>query len=132
MVNASHLNRIMPRAPSHPVLDPANKNEPGNIDESASFNESTNKGRMGKKTVVTHPKATENFRLEAEAWMRGRLSTFEVNTPLSNLGLDSLDLVQLRNAFNRNFQSEVPLSVFSNATQTLDELLDGVAESHLQ
>merc|ERR1712032_261684 len=65
-----------------------------------------------------------------EAWMRGRLSTWEVDKPLTLLGLDSLDLVQLRNAFNKNFYrmegslaEEVPLSIFSNANQTLNELM---------
>ena len=48
---------------------------------------------------------------------------------LNDLGLDSLDLVQLRNAFNRHFYSEVPLAVFSNATQSLSELLDRISET---
>lgn len=71
-------------------------------------------------------------RKRAEEWMRGRLSSWEEHRPLSDLGLDSLDLVQLRNAFNKYFRAkgrlddEVPLSVFSNANQTLSELLDKV------
>ena len=69
-----------------------------------------------------------NGRARAEAWMRGRLNEWELETRLAELGLDSLDLVQLRNAFNKHFRTEVPLSVFSNANQTLAALLGRVGE----
>jgi len=75
---------------------------------------------------------TQDGRELVEAWMKGRLSTWEEEKPLGDLGLDSLDLVQLRNAFNKHFRKEgrlsdeVPLSVFSNANQTLIQLMDKV------
>lgn len=72
--------------------------------------------------------ATVDGRAQAESWMRGRLSEWDGPAMLASLGLDSLDLVQLRNAFNKHFQAEVPLSIFSNASQTLDELLDRVGQ----
>jgi acyl transferase domain-containing protein/non-ribosomal peptide synthetase component F/acyl carrier protein len=70
--------------------------------------------------------SSTNGRAQAESWMRGRLSEWDGPAMLASLGLDSLDLVQLRNAFNKHFQAEVPLSIFSNASQTLDELIDRV------
>jgi len=60
--------------------------------------------------------------------MRGRLSEWDPESMLAALGLDSLDLVQLRNAFNKHFRTEVALSIFSNASQTLNELLDRVGK----
>merc|ERR1711972_1229553 len=81
----------------------------------------------------TPRKSPEEDRGRVEAWMRGRLSQWEVSEPLAMLGLDSLDLVQLRNAFNKHFRKEgllkleIPLSVFSNANQTLSALMDNVS-----
>ena len=64
----------------------------------------------------------------AEHFLRGRLSSWHDEETLTNLGLDSLDLVQLRNAFNKHFKREVPLAVFTNASQTLRSLLDRVGD----
>ena len=62
-----------------------------------------------------------------EAFLRGRLSAWDLSSPLSELGLDSLDLQQLRNAFQRAFGGSVPLSVFANAQQTLEALVQKLA-----
>ena len=72
--------------------------------------------------------ALGDARDRAESWMRGRLSEWDSSAMLASLGLDSLDLVQLRNGFNKHFRTEVPLSIFSNASQTLDELIDKVGK----
>lgn len=57
-----------------------------------------------------------------ETFLRGRMSVWDAGSPLVELGLDSLDLVQLRTAFNKAFGCVVPLSVFTNANQTLEQL----------
>ena len=58
-----------------------------------------------------------------EEFLRGRLSVWQPALPLVELGLDSLDLVQLRNGFQKKFKVSVPMATFTNAQQTLDELL---------
>ena len=57
-----------------------------------------------------------------EAFLRGRMSVWDASSPLVELGLDSLDLVQLRTAFQKAFGCVVPLGVFTNANQTLEQL----------
>ena len=62
-----------------------------------------------------------------ETFLRGRMSVWDAGLPLIELGLDSLDLVQLRTAFQHAFQKAfgcvlVPLGVFTNANQTLEQL----------
>ena len=59
-----------------------------------------------------------------ETFLRGRMSVWDAGSPLVELGLDSLDLVQLRNGFQKAFKLPVPMAYFTNAQQTLDELLD--------
>ena len=44
------------------------------------------------------------------------------------LGLDSLDLVQMRNGFQKAFKLTVPLATFTNAQQTLGELISKLGE----
>ena len=53
---------------------------------------------------------------------------WELKSPLVELGLDSLDLVQLRTAFQKGFGCVVPLSVFTNANQTLEQLMGKLGE----
>ena len=47
---------------------------------------------------------------------------------IAALGLDSLDLVNLRAAFQKAFKCVVPLSTFTNANQTLDHLTATLCE----
>eukprot|EP00929_Paragymnodinium_shiwhaense_P093435 TRINITY_DN5360_c0_g1_i15.p1 TRINITY_DN5360_c0_g1~~TRINITY_DN5360_c0_g1_i15.p1 ORF type:complete len:351 (-),score=79.46 TRINITY_DN5360_c0_g1_i15:355-1407(-) len=58
------------------------------------------------------------------------------NKPLHQLGFDSFDTVQLRNAFNKQFGVTVPLSVFMDprkaAADILQELLGHVAPASLK
>ena len=61
------------------------------------------------------------------SYLHSRLSQWEPSLALLELGLDSLDLVQLRNGFQKAFKANVPLGVFTNANQTLAELLDKLA-----
>jgi len=63
-------------------------------------------------------------RERVEGFLKGRLSVWQPSLPLVELGLDSLDLVQLRNGFQKAFKLPVPMAYFTNAQQTLDELLD--------
>ena len=67
-------------------------------------------------------------RERVEAFLKGRLSSWELQAPLVELGLDSLDLVNLRTAFQKGFKCVVPLSTFTNANQTLDHLTAKLCE----
>ena len=67
-------------------------------------------------------------RERVEAFLKGRLSVWELQAPLVELGLDSLDLVNLRTAFQKGFKCVVPLSTFTNANQTLDQLTAKLCE----
>ena len=58
-----------------------------------------------------------------EAFLQSRLSVWQPSLSLTELGLDSLDLVQLRNGFQKAFKRTVPLATFTNAQQTLEQLL---------
>lgn len=58
-----------------------------------------------------------------EEFLKGRLSVWQPALPLAELGLDSLDLVSLRNAFQKKFKLNVPMATFTNAQQTLGELI---------
>jgi acyl carrier protein/NAD(P)-dependent dehydrogenase (short-subunit alcohol dehydrogenase family) len=62
------------------------------------------------------------------SFLRSRLSVWQTDLPLSDLGLDSLDLVQLRNNFQKAFKRNVPMATFTNAQQTLDELMAKLVE----
>ena len=63
----------------------------------------------------------------AEAFLKERLSVWQPALPLAELGLDSLDLVQLRNGFQKSFKLNVPMSTFTNAQQTLSDLIGKLA-----
>ena len=62
-----------------------------------------------------------------ETYLKERLSVWQPSLSLVELGLDSLDLVQLRNGFQKGFKVNVPLATFTNAQQTLQELIDKLA-----
>ncbi|KAL1526376.1 hypothetical protein AB1Y20_015089 [Prymnesium parvum] len=66
----------------------------------------------------------EGARDRVEAFLKGRLSVWEPAHTLLDLGLDSLDLVQLRNGFQKQFKLNVPMAVFTNANQTLVDLIE--------
>jgi acyl carrier protein len=55
--------------------------------------------------------------------LREYVSGWDEEEGLDALGLDSLDLVQMRNGFIKQFKAQVPLSVFAAPNQTLGELL---------
>ena len=67
-------------------------------------------------------------RERVETFLKGRLSAWELQAPLVELGLDSLDLVNLRTAFQKGFKCVVPLSTFTNANQTLEHLAAKLCE----
>jgi acyl carrier protein len=70
----------------------------------------------------------EVLEARVEDFLRSRLSVWHVALPLVELGLDSLDLVQLRTAFQKKFRVTVPMSTFTNAQQTLGELIDKLSK----
>ena len=62
-----------------------------------------------------------------------RVPKWDEDSQLSALGLDSLDTVQLRNAFNATFHVRLPLGLFAAPNQTLrplySKLIDSVPQS---
>jgi acyl carrier protein len=58
-----------------------------------------------------------------QVFLKEYVSGWDEDEGLDALGLDSLDLVQMRNAFIKEFKLQVPLSVFAAPNQTLGELL---------
>merc|ERR1719272_1019108 len=60
---------------------------------------------------------------EIETLMRGLVPSWSVHETLPAVGLDSLDIVQMRSSINKELGLSVPLSIFNRPTQTLGELL---------
>lgn len=50
------------------------------------------------------------------------ISRWDESLDLTSLGLDSLDLAQLRNGFNKRFGTQLPLSIFAAPNLTLGQL----------
>eukprot|EP00656_Telonema_subtile_P025109 TRINITY_DN27227_c0_g1_i3.p1 TRINITY_DN27227_c0_g1~~TRINITY_DN27227_c0_g1_i3.p1 ORF type:complete len:105 (+),score=31.97 TRINITY_DN27227_c0_g1_i3:146-460(+) len=50
------------------------------------------------------------------------------NETLSDLGLDSLDMAQMRASFNRDFSRAVGMDIFANPVQTLAQLANKLQE----
>merc|ERR1711920_1165686 len=50
------------------------------------------------------------------------------NKSLFQLGLDSLEIVQVRNLFNKRFSTNVPLGMFADASQKVSDLAIAVCE----
>ena len=59
---------------------------------------------------------------EIELFFAARVSSWMPSETLTALGVDSLDEVQLRNDFQREFRVSVPLSMFVVPNQTLSSL----------
>ena len=124
--------------PSHPLLQGVLHripNAPTTDDGRDGLAEATASAAAGTAThadaaaggVVHSGGGGEQGRTLVEGFLQSRLSMWEPLHSLLDLGLDSLDLVQLRNGFQKAFKLAVPLGVFTNANQTLAELLDKLA-----
>lgn len=59
---------------------------------------------------------------EVEQFLAARVSSWMPSETLTALGVDSLDEVQLRNDFQRTFNTKIPLSAFVVPNQTLGAL----------
>ena len=57
-----------------------------------------------------------------EIWLRERVSAWRPNDTLSELGIDSLDEVQMRTDFQNYFHVKVKMEIFVGAGRTLKEL----------
>ncbi len=64
-------------------------------------------------------------------FLEERVPRWDATEPLSALGLDSLDLVSMRNNYNKQFGTHLGLQLFTNPQKTLGELL-GELESACQ
>ncbi len=61
---------------------------------------------------------------EVKAFLLDRVPRWDPQSQLQALGLDSLDMVQLRNSFNATFHTRLPLGLFAAPNQTLQQLTD--------
>ena len=60
---------------------------------------------------------------EIERLMRGLVPSWSVHETLPAVGLDSLDIVQMRSSINKELGFSIPLSTFNRPNQTLGDLL---------
>ena len=83
---------------------------------------------LSRSTESTNDDTELNFdstvRGEVEKLLRSQISAWHPNEALMDLGLDSLDLVRLRGAFQKQFQQSSPLSVFMQPHKKLANLLN--------
>ena len=131
----SLLQRVMRRLPRATTPAPQTESQKRSTGKNSPEGPALGMGGRGDLHVALHPSTDIERRAVVEEWLRERLNVWEPDSPLAQSGLDSLDLVQLRNAFNKRFrregchQDDVPLSVFSNANQTMSGLVDTVCAS---
>ncbi|WP_420474262.1 alpha/beta fold hydrolase [Noviherbaspirillum sp. ST9] len=117
----------------HPMLsripaDVERRHDSRRIEADVSMDETTaastrSRGSMGSNE--THDGATSDVR----TFLSGFVSAWSPHDDLTSLGLDSLDLVQIRNGFNRTFNADVPLSTFFAPNMTLENLERTLATS---
>ena len=80
-------------------------------------------GAMSGAGAMSGPSSSADGQQRVESFLKGQLSVWQPSLSLAELGLDSLDLVQLRNGFQKAFKLQVPMAYFTNAQQTLEELV---------
>jgi len=83
------------------------------------------KGKAEESKPADSKSALEAFMVQytgAASWslVRGK--------SLFNLGLDSLEVVQLRNSFNKHFNTNAPLKLFADASQKVSAITDALSE----
>lgn len=71
-----------------------------------------------------HVEAKTSSSTSVEVWLRERVSAWRPNDTLSELGIDSLDEVQMRTDFQNHFRVVVKMEIFVGAGRTLKELKD--------
>jgi len=63
-----------------------------------------------------------------QAFLKSHLSAWLLNESLADLGMDSLDMVQLRGSFQKTFHTNVPVSMFMNPQTKLRDFLNQLEE----
>jgi len=123
------MHRLPPAPPQAP--EPAEAEAEGRAKTSSRRKSGSSvSGGQGDADGGAADKGSNGGSLErVEGFLRNRISVWQPDGSLTDLGLDSLDLVQLRNAFQKGFKCSVPLAVFTNAQQTLAELISKLAEA---
>jgi len=119
--------------PTHPLLQGVMKRLPRRPEEVKKEHETLAISTAMASTVraVEKSQPTDRKHIAGDAagvervelFLKSRLSVWQPSLSLTELGLDSLDLVQLRNGFQKNFKLTLPLATFTNAQQTLSELI---------
>ena len=77
------------------------------------------------------PNCNPKHHSEVEEFLAARVSSWLPSETLTALGVDSLDEVQMRNEFQRYFETKIPLSTFVIPNQTLASLISSL-EAHLK
>ena len=81
--------------------------------------------RRGARTVASSRKGGSSSKKGATpvaAFLREQVTRWAPAETLSSLGVDSLDMVQMRNSFGKAFGVTAPLAMFTKAGQTLGAL----------
>merc|ERR1711937_758259 len=89
----------------------------------ASVEPSTGKADMEKGAAdeETQRRALEKF---IESWSSGKTFSKIQGKTLVQLGVDSLEMVQFRNAFNKRFNVTVPLGIVADPSQKISKLAE--------
>lgn len=88
--------------------------------------------RAGSAASAKVPQvAVTGDRDAVEKFLHGHVDQWSLHETLMDLGLDSLDLVQLRSSFQERFKVKVPLSTFTNPKKSLGEVLTQLVDSLL-
>ena len=80
---------------------------------------------------VDREQAQRSPKSEVETFLASKVSMWMPSETLTALGVDSLDEVQLRNDFQRAFDTKIPLSTFVIPNQTLGALAAKL-QAHLE
>ncbi|MCW7538711.1 AMP-binding protein [Aquabacterium sp. A7-Y] len=107
-----------PRSPwaQLPLLRPVLDSEPARLHEATAEPPSTKGAGGGQSDAV-------------QSFLSDYLSRWDEGLDLAALGLDSLDLAQLRNGFFKRFGRHIPLSLLSSPTLTVGELMRHLREA---
>lgn len=63
------------------------------------------------------------------AFLKERVPRWDPASVLSAAGLDSLDIVAMRNKFNKHFSTKLPMEVFTMPSKTLGALVTDLQQA---
>jgi len=101
--------------------DVADVPHPGLVPASVEMVAAKADPEKGEAHEETQRKALEKF---IESWSSGKAFSKVQGKTLVQLGVDSLEMVQFRNAFNKRFSVTVPLGIVADPSQKIAKLAD--------